>query len=540
MRREAASTVLDAEDVLRKARTALDEGEVDFARELAQAALSLAEGNQDRLLQAKALLCLGHCDRFVSGFRRAHDACQKAAHLFRMLGDPVGEAEALSTLSHTATCLGRNEEAVEAALLAVRLGESSPSASHKAMLLNYLGVAYLWSRSFDKADATFEASISMADGAGPESGAFQPILSQMCLEVMRRATERYQTGRVPALDRMAFHENRYATRAKAGEEADLFKGYRIARTALWFLASALLRCWQGDQEAAVLLLGQGQAWASQYKTNTWLESFEHWIRMELAWATQDWKQAAEHCATLIEVAKRHEYEQLVCIGYMFASQIHEHLGEYGEALDALRKLRRREELIRAESLESRERVVQWHLDMRRSQDSVLQLQSTSRHLERLSLEDPLTGIANRRCFEQQLSSLLSGNADAGPPLSVAFIDVDGLKQINDGHSHLVGDQVLTAIANLLVQNLREQDLAARLAGDEFAILFQHADASQAEHVCERISDMVRSFAWDAIAQGLSVTVSAGTTAAHLGDTVESLLHRGDLAMYAGKRRNRSG
>ena len=70
--------------------------------------------------------------------------------------------------------------------------------------------------------------------------------------------------------------------------------------------------------------------------------------------------------------------------------------------------------------------------MRRSEDSVQQLQSTSKHLERLSLEDPLTGIANRRSFEQRLSSLLSGNADGcGPPLSVAFIDVDRLKQIND-------------------------------------------------------------------------------------------------------------
>jgi hypothetical protein len=175
----SAALDLDAAHALREAHAALDEAEVD------------------------------------SGFRRAHDAYQKAALLFRMLGDPVGEAEALSTLSHAASCLGRNEEAVEAALLSVRLGESSSSESHKAMLLNYLGVAYLWSRSFDKADVAFEASASLAQGSGAESGAFQPILSQMCVETMRRATERYQTGRVPPLDRMAFHENRYATRLRA-------------------------------------------------------------------------------------------------------------------------------------------------------------------------------------------------------------------------------------------------------------------------------------------------------------------------------------
>src|ERR1700694_2253286 len=89
----SAALDLDAAHALQEALAALDEAEVDRARELAQAALSLAQTNQDQLLQAKALLCLGHCDRFVSGFRRAHDAYQKAALLFRMLGDPVGEAE---------------------------------------------------------------------------------------------------------------------------------------------------------------------------------------------------------------------------------------------------------------------------------------------------------------------------------------------------------------------------------------------------------------------------------------------------------------
>ena len=119
MKRAVKYSVTETEDVLRRAHAALDEGDADTARALAQTAFSLAESNHDQHLQAKALLCLGHGDRLVSRFRRAHDACRKAAQLFRILGDAVGEAEALSTLAHAATCLGRNEEAVEAALLSV-------------------------------------------------------------------------------------------------------------------------------------------------------------------------------------------------------------------------------------------------------------------------------------------------------------------------------------------------------------------------------------------------------------------------------------
>ncbi len=192
-------------------------------------------------------------------------------------------------------------------------------------------------------------------------------------------------------------------------------------------------------------------------------------------------------------------------------------------------------MIRAEGLESREGAVQWQVDLRRSEESVQQLASTSDRFEHLALQDPLTGIANRRCLEQKLSTLLSRNADGFAPLSVVFIDVDRFKQVNDGNSHLVGDQVLKAIANVLVQNLREHDLAARLAGAEFVILLQHVGPSEAAQVCERISAMVASFAWDSIAQDLAITVSVGVATAEVGDTAEFLLHRSDLAMYAAKR-----
>ena len=236
------------------------------------------------------------------------------------------------------------------------------------------------------------------------------------------------------------------------------------------------------------------------------------------------------------MAQQLEYEQMACLGYMLLSQIHEQLNEQGKAFEALRKLREREEMIRAESLESRERAVQWHLELRMVERNVQQLEGMSRHLERLSLEDSLTGLANRRCLEQKLHPVLAALSSIGAPMSIAFIDIDQFKLVNDRHSHHVGDLVLKAIASLLLQATREHDVVARLSGDEFAILFQRADEIEAARVCARISAAVAEFAWDGIAPGLKVTVSIGTAGAHAGDSAESLLHRGDSAMYAAKRR----
>lgn len=529
----------DGDELLAQAHAALDRGEAAVARDLAQRALGASLEAQDRLMQARALLVLGHADRLVSRFRRAHDACQKAAHLFRLLGDGAGEAAALATLAHVATCLGRNEEAVEAALLGERLGEACESLPLKAMLLNYLGVAYLWSRNFDKADAAFAAAVSMAERANSGASPFQPLLNRVWAEALRAVTERHRTGRMPPLDRMRAFEQACAALAAQGRARGLFEGSRITGAALALLGSALLRCWSGDGEGAARLLAEAGQWVRCYGTTTWLEVFERWVSMELAWARGDLEQAVAHCALLIEVARRLEYEQLVCLGHLFESQLHEQQGAHARALDALRQLRQREQLIRVESLQSRERAVQWQLDFRRSESDVQRLEGLSRHLERLSLEDSLTGIANRRCFEARLGELLADRAPGGSPLCIAFVDVDRFKQVNDGHSHRVGDQVLRDIARMLATHVREGDVAARLAGDEFAVILNHATRAEAEQVCERVARAVETYPWQQCSPGLQVSISFGVAQAQPGDTVQTLLHGGDLAMYASKRSARA-
>jgi diguanylate cyclase (GGDEF)-like protein len=296
------------------------------------------------------------------------------------------------------------------------------------------------------------------------------------------------------------------------------------------------QCWHGRIGQARLDVEVLANWAQRYGTVTWLWSLESWVRAEIAWAQRDWPTAIQQAARMIEIAVEVEHEQLACLGHLLASQIYVAQGNNGQALDEMRRLRLREQLIRADGLETREKVIEWQVDLRQRQQYVNRLEVTSRQLEKLSLEDTLTGIPNRRNFELYAGELLRSSLKRGLPPCVALIDVDQFKQINDNYSHQVGDAVLRCIAQILRSHVREDDMAARLAGDEFVIVFKNAELHVAQQVCERIAAAVRAFEWSTIAPGLTSSISIGVSAAEPGDTIDSLTHRSDAAMYQHKRK----
>ncbi len=112
-------------------------------------------------------------------------------------------------------------------------------------------------------------------------------------------------------------------------------------------------------------------------------------------------------------------------------------------------------------------------------------------LERLSQLDGLTGIANRRRFDQALALQWQGLAELGQPLGLLMIDVDGFKAYNDGYGHLAGDEVLRGVAEVLDDRMRRPgDLAARYGGEEFACILPQTDVSAAAQVAEAIRRQV--------------------------------------------------
>ncbi len=164
-------------------------------------------------------------------------------------------------------------------------------------------------------------------------------------------------------------------------------------------------------------------------------------------------------------------------------------------------------------------------------------QSRSR-LERLALEDELTGLANRRSFTKELESWCAQARAGTLRFGLVVADIDGFKQINDRLSHLTGDAVLRQLGNVIRANLRDTDFAARLGGDEFALLLADSEGGAAISVVDRLIDAVRKSSWGEFDPSLRVTVSIGLCeSSDFGDSSE-LVRRADESLYAAKHAGR--
>jgi two-component system cell cycle response regulator len=157
----------------------------------------------------------------------------------------------------------------------------------------------------------------------------------------------------------------------------------------------------------------------------------------------------------------------------------------------------------------------------------------TRRLETMIFEDSLTGLANRRFILTQLGSHVSAARRHGRPVSVAIVDIDHFKPVNDRYGHQVGDQVLVAVAAALGDHLREEDQLGRLGGEEFLVVLPDTDAAAAERVTEKLRCEVARRTVEHEGDTLSVTVSIGT-ATWDDEAPEELLRRADDALYAAK------
>ncbi|MFH2010040.1 MAG: GGDEF domain-containing protein [bacterium] len=156
-------------------------------------------------------------------------------------------------------------------------------------------------------------------------------------------------------------------------------------------------------------------------------------------------------------------------------------------------------------------------------------------LRKLAYTDPLTGLANRRAFDEQLERAMHHLHRDRRGIAVILIDVDQMKQINDVHGHPGGDAALRWVADRLRRVMRRHDQVARIGGDEFAVLLPGAGLTEARRVAERIRSTLRQ---TEPMTGRVVTVSAGVAMLTSGDAHRAssslLMRRADEALYAAK------
>ena len=181
-----------------------------------------------------------------------------------------------------------------------------------------------------------------------------------------------------------------------------------------------------------------------------------------------------------------------------------------------------------------------HLELVRFIAMTIALDIENVRLHRVAVTDPLTGAYNREFLMQRLPQEIEAAIDRDRSLSVAMIDVDHFKAVNDQYGHGVGDVVLAEVARRLRSAIRAGDLLVRYGGEEFLAVLPKADAGRAWEVGERMRQRVCERGFD-IGDGLTLIlrVSVGIAQWRMGETMPDLIERADIALYDAKERGRN-
>ena len=155
--------------------------------------------------------------------------------------------------------------------------------------------------------------------------------------------------------------------------------------------------------------------------------------------------------------------------------------------------------------------------------------------------DALSGVANRKDFDEQLHYMLTVFKRESAPFAIVLADVDHFKWINDTHGHQAGDRVVTHVGEFLKQYIRSGDYVARFGGDEFAMLFPNTDLETGAVLAEKIRLALTRSNFDVGVNGerVAATFSMGVAAVQTGDTTETVFERADKALYQSKNAGRN-
>jgi diguanylate cyclase (GGDEF)-like protein len=279
-------------------------------------------------------------------------------------------------------------------------------------------------------------------------------------------------------------------------------------------------------EMVALLCADGHAEAA-VQLEQWWEQLSHQHRIRLL--------CAYPLSAFPDEAHRHAFER-IC-----AAHSHVHPLEQVDAIEAPDALYRTVALLQqhAHALENELRQRQaLECTLACQNERIAAMTATHAELEKLAAQDPLTGLANRRIFNDRLAHAVERATRTGSPLALIFIDIDDFKALNDTHGHSAGDCVLKQIAERLSLCVRTADTVCRWGGDEFAVITEDTDTAQGRVLMQRIEAALgETFVVGAVMIDVSASVGISLLPDHAAGA-QALVECADAAMYHAKRNSK--
>jgi diguanylate cyclase (GGDEF)-like protein len=545
---------------------------------LAREARDLAEAAEYTAGVALVLRTLGvQRNYFVSDHAGALELLQRAYTLLDQAGETRGRGDVLSGIGYVHMRRGEYARALQLHLQALQIHRDVGDEVGEANSLNHLGVVAGRVGEHATAMEYYQASLSLRESQGDPAAIGLSLMNLGVICGQLGEVERSLDYTVRALEVLEGPDPSSA----AGCLNNIGVAYRALGKydlALEYLeqAAARLRA-MGNVDEANCLCEIGCVHEAREDYGTALSCFQQSLELTRRLGSRLYepeilmhlghleerlgdRSGLPHLHEALELAEAQGAREHVYAAHQALADAYERIGDTARALEhhrafysVWREVFSTETSVRIQNVRVRAEVqqTQREAEILREKNEALtradeekarlleQLRVQAAELERQTREDALTGVFNRRHLDALLAAEWERAVRFGRALTVAMLDVDHFKQVNDRFSHAVGDEVLRTIARILRENTRGVDVVARYGGEEFCLILVETRLDEGAGLCDRLRGLIERYDWSAVRPGLAVTASLGAAALHEADDPAALLAAADVRLYGAKHAGRN-